>query len=293
MFTPPPIPPRSPPQRVNKGRKPPKKREDVSSKYFASTFIERSPKAWNINKNTRPFYLVLLNGQTHASLKALQPPPPSPSLDHNKLCELGAQSYFGQGLLSLLQGQGKPTLGMWPPMEDGLPMGKRLGAFLQHMLANVLSPTLEGFCIPQEGQASTSTTKSALETPLHGTMEGRHKKYSQQPACMMLDKAKVASTSAMDLVGEGKANKMAEDPTDTSTYMRMHLGRVGSVTVLEYAHRLVCLAFHGFPLLESASHACHHGCKPGGHNGCVHPYYVKWQSQEANLSQYKQLLERQ
>lgn len=177
-------------------------------------------------------------------------------------------------------------------MEDGLPMGKRLGAFLQHMLANVLSPTLEGFCIPQEGQASTSTTKSALETPLHGTMEVR-RKYSQQPACMMLDKAKVASTPCMDPLGEDEVNTRAEDPTDSSTYVLLYLGRVGGVKVKAYAHRLVCLAFHGFPLSESASHACHHGCKPGGHKGCVQPYHVKWQSQEANLSQYKQLLERQ
>ena len=66
----------------------------------------------------------------------------------------------------------------------------------------------------------------------------------------------------------------------------------GHLPIFFLAHRLVCLAFHGFPLSKQASHACHHGCNPGGHKGCVQPYHVEWHTQEDNLKQYKTVLER-
>jgi len=111
---------------------------------------------------------------------------------------------------------------------------------------------------------------------------------------MLLNKDKVAKASSMVcLEDKGKAKKKgAEDPSDRSTSVRLQLGRVGKVQVFSQAHRLVCLAYHGFPLDPSSSHACHHGCQPGGHKGCVQPFHVEWQSQEANVKQYWDVLKK-
>jgi len=111
---------------------------------------------------------------------------------------------------------------------------------------------------------------------------------------MLLSKDKVGKQTHMVLYVEDgdKAKKGAEDPKDTSTYVMLQLGRLGKVQVWAYAHRLVCLAYHGFPLDPSSSHACHHGCQPGGHKGCVQPFHVEWQSQEANVKQYWDVLKK-
>ena len=256
-------------------------KDEPSAKFFRSTFNNSSTKQWRVPRQT-PFYKCLIYGDDHPSL-------PTSSLSSNALAnidekvEFGLETYF-PGLLQLLKGEGKPSPSMWPTstMYVNLPLSMKLGVFLQHILANVLSPTLDDFCIEgnyQQGGCSTST--STMEMPLHGK-----KKKFVLPACMMLSQEKVSNTKYMTFSGY----KGVEDDEDSSTYVRLQIGWVMKKKVWADAHRLTCLSFQGFPSSSVEDYACHNGCKPGGHKGCVQPYHLAWQSQAHNLSKYRNVM---
>ena len=105
-----------------------------------------------------------------------------------------------------------------------------------------------------------------------------------RPACMMVNHSKVGLQSFMSHT-KVKPNPRAEDKTCTSNYLNLEIGRRKGGRVFEKAHRLVCLAFHGFPSRLGHNNACH-SCS---HKGCVQGYHMSWQPQAANLAHRMEL----
>jgi hypothetical protein len=60
---------------------------------------------------------------------------------------------------------------------------------------------------------------------------------------------------------------------------RQNLKPLGRVVVKEYAHRLLCYAFHGQPGPDQTvvSHTCNNPT-------CLNPKHLKWATQEGNMN---------